>query len=51
MEAIKPQDISFLNKVETSGGNIQERKVDFFKQTFDMRYGKNFADRDLTKIF
>lgn len=51
MRIIKPQDVSFLNKVETVGGNIQERKVDFFEQAFDMRYGKNFADRDLTNIF
>jgi hypothetical protein len=51
MRIIKPQDVSFLNKVETAGGNIQERKVDFFEQAFDMRYGKNFADRDLANIF
>lgn len=51
MDQIKPQDVSFLNKVETFGGNIQERKVDFFEQAFDMRYGRSFTNRDLTKIF
>ena len=51
MTIIKPQDIAFLNEVETSGGIIKERNINFFDQTFDMKYGKNFTDNDFTKIF
>lgn len=51
MNIIRPKDITFLNKVETRGGKVLERKIDFFEQAFDMRYGKNFTNRDLTKIF
>ena len=51
MDIIKPQDISFLNEVEVLGGRKATREMSFFERTFDMKYGKNFANRNMEKIF
>lgn len=51
MNNIKPDDTAFLTKVEIKGGDLQERKIDFFEQTFDMTFSKDFSKRIITKIF
>ena len=51
LERILPEDESYLNKVRVKGGEFIERQVDFFESTFDMKYGKDFSQRDFGKIF
>lgn len=51
MEKIKPDDLDFLTAVTVSGGDVQRRERDFFEQTFDMNYGRDFTERNFTKAF
>lgn len=51
MEKIEPDDTSFLVKVQTAGGQVKSRELDFFDQTFDMTYGKNFTTGDFSKVY
>ncbi len=52
MHLIEPKDLSFISEVRISGENrVEERKTDFFDQTFNMSYGTNFLDLDLSRVF
>lgn len=49
MDIIKPDATEFLNQVTIRGGEQVDRREDFMERTFNMNYGRNFAEKDFSK--